>query len=187
MRKITIILVALCLLMSGCGAPAGIHSSAPSNVQGRPALAPISLEGIALGMTPAELMNWLDKNELAIDMPDYNEFPIPDDVTAPKDGRVYNIADYSFYYTLKDYRLHFTFTDEGLIIVSCFDSKVTTPKGLKVGDSITNAKKLYGDTDAEADPRTYLKYSLNGGFLIIFLEDDAVTNWLFSKYEDYGN
>ena len=40
---------------------------------------------------------------LEIEMPDYDEIPLPSDAAdAVEDGRVYNMTDYSFYYKLKD-------------------------------------------------------------------------------------
>ena len=63
----------------------------------------VHLDDFALGITPVQMLSQAGKLNLEIEMPDYDEIPLPSDAAdAVEDGRVYNMTDYSFYYKLKD-------------------------------------------------------------------------------------
>ena len=172
MRKIILLIFILCLFINGCS----LH-----NAFLEPQRAPVSklIENISLGITPQQLSNHLSKTNLKIDMPNYEESPLPDEaINTVPDGRIYNITDLSFYYKIQDYDLFFTFSYEGyLVSIYCQDKKISTPKGLAVGDSLDKVKKLYGSSfEQNVDNINVLQYKSNDGYLNVFYSENMVTS-----------
>jgi len=181
--KITLILLVLCLFISGCNS-ASNQNTTTSTTPTHP------LQKITLGLTPEQLLSLLSEAEIQIELPDYTEFPLPEDVpNAIPDGRIYNMTDLSFYYKAKNYDLFFTFSYEGsLRSIHCRDAKISTPKGLAVGDSMKAAKALYG-TDCTEDPEDMpvIQYKLADGYFNVFYADDTVTGWSLNTYPNINN
>ena len=170
--------MALCIFLCGCGAQVQIQPQ--SKEQSSVAAQGNVLKKVALGITPEQLLKVLESEGVKIKFPDYTEAPIPDDVqSAPMDGRIYNMADLSFYYETKDYRLFFSFDEyEKLTSISCRDEKIVTPKGLQVGDSASKAKAVYGNCIEQDDNR--ITFKAPDGYFFVFIQEDIVTHWLYS-------
>lgn len=183
MRKIFICIIVLCLFMSGCG----LHNTA-LDPQGEPGAQ--FIDNISLGITPQQLLEHLSRINFEVDMPDYEEFPLPEEIAdAVPDGRIYNMTDLSFYYKIKDYDLYFTFGNEGyLVSIHCQDEKISTSKGLVVGDSLDKAKALYGsDFEQNDEGFTVLQYKNNDGYLNVFYSENVITHWSFTKHPNINN
>ena len=171
-RKFVLLLAAICLLLCGCA------GKQPAAENADP------LAAITLGMTPEQFLAEMEKANIEISMPDYAEYPIPEDVLdGKKDGRIYNYADYSFFYEAKDHDIHFTFTDTGTLeIIVCHDPAFATREGLKVGDSRQTVETLY---TVPADDGIDDQYKTQNGYMKVFYENDTVTAWLWSEYSEY--
>lgn len=184
----TVCLLLLCLiLLAGCQS---LTVPPVTTVPAQTTAPAIVLDRICLGMTPAELLVLLDSVELSLEMPDYNETPIPGEVENPvQDGRIYNLTDLSFTYHTADWAQYFTFSYEGeLVRYGANSSDFSTHKGLYVGDSVEKMKTLYG-TDFQKDVEDYpvYQYRLENGYLNIFYEGDTVTSWCVSAYPNINN
>ena len=187
MRKICLFCLAVCLILSGCGLQAA-GQALPTETTTPPA--DNFLRNITLDMTPEQLLAHLALEKLAIAMPDYGEYPLPEsEPDAVADGRIYNMSDYSFYYQLQDYALFFTFSCEGLLIcVSCRDPRIQTPAGLSAGDSLDRVTTIYGDADpVNPEGLPVLQYRNAQGYLNIFYEENQVISWSYNGYSNIYN
>ncbi len=99
------------------------------------------------------------------------------------------MTDLSFYYKVKDYNLFFTFSYESsLISISCHDTKITSRKGLVVGDSIKTDKNLYGtDYMDNLEGVSVIQYKVADGYFNVFYENGTVTSWQLSAYPNINN
>ena len=197
-KKYILLLLAVCLLLCGCNRqeqPAQRADQSAKNPADQstkkpaaqlPALPDDPLAAIVLGMTPEQFLAEMEKANIAIQMPDYAQDPLPDDaLNAKPDGRIYNIADYSFFYEPKDYRLYIQFSEEGLLdLISCHDSHFPTREGLKVGDSTDTVDALYG---TPYDGEIADQYLTENGYLRVVYEDNILSCWILSDVSYYHN
>ena len=184
--KLFAILLIVSLLLVGCGSKAPDTPAAPAE----PVVSENPLEAITLGISPAQLLELLTKAGLQVDMPDYTESPLPEDVPgAPQDGRLYNLSDYSFYYRAAGYDLFFHFSyEEQLTSVACADDKIPTPEGLFVGESLKKAKSIYGNDYVEnPEDDTLIQYKIGDSYLNLFYEGDTITSWDLDIYPNINN
>lgn len=184
--RIIILLLIFCLFVCGCQQVVTDNTTINTTVT----TTTQSIGDISLGITPKQFLEVLSKAEIQIAIPDYAELPLPDDVPdAAKDGRAYNMTDYSFYYKAKDYSLTFTFSYEGsLINIYCADARIPSHKGLVIGDSVKKAEQLYG-ADYTHNPEDVLvmQYKVDKGYFNVFYSDGVVTGWSLSAYSDINN
>lgn len=168
-----------------------IYSITPRNKKDKITLynKEICIDEICLGLNPDQTIKKLESLGLSVQIPDYNECPIPDDaINAKEDGRIYNITDYSFYYNVKDYTLILTFSDQGeLISISNWDKRLKL-NNTKLGQTLSDVEKNLGEIYRE-NPEDYnlLQYKTNGGYFNVFYENDAVVGFSLSKYENINN
>lgn len=150
----------------------------------------VHLDDFALGITPVQMLSQAGKLNLEIEMPDYDEIPLPSDAAdAVEDGRVYNMTDYSFYYKLKDCDTYFTFSPEGKLVgISSRDAAVVFTKVVRIGSSLDDAIAVYGREYVE-NPEDYsaVQYNTPDGYLDIFHEYGIVTGWSPSAYANINN
>lgn len=178
-KRIVSILLLVCVFMGGCSIKSSMETTAPN-----------LFREIPLGITPEQLFEQLAEANLSVQMPDYEEFPLPEDVPdGVQDGRIYNMTDLSFYYKAEGLELYFTFSYEGeLVTVSCSDGEISMPMGLAVGDSLDAAKSIYGSNYEEnCEDYSVLQYRTDEGYLAVFYEENAVTSWRLSKYPNINN
>ena len=184
--KIIVLLLLFCILIGGCRSVITDNTTINTTV----ATTTQSICDISLGITPEQFLSVLSEAGIQIEMPDYAEIPLPDDVSnAITDGRIYNMTDLSFYYKAKDYNITFTFSYEGsLINISCHDESIPSREGLVVGDSVKTAEKLYG-TDGTYNPEDFsvIQYKVAEGYLNVFYNEDTVTGWSLSTYPNINN
>lgn len=177
MKKIIPFILCLCLLLGGCS-----ESTATAN--GR-----ILLDNIELGITTDELIQKLEEKQIEL-ITDQNDSPIPDEAKdAPKDGRIYNMTDLSFYYDALGYDLIFTFSFEGnLIGITCRDENILTPKGFAVGNTLDTAKKMYGSGYTEVDEGVkVIQYNNDGEYFNLYYDNGIVTAWSINLYQNINN
>ena len=183
MRKTACLILVLLFFISGCT----LQNTNPEST----ATPAVSLfDAISLGITPEQLLTYLSEANIPIELPDYTDFPLPEDVPdAVKDGRTYNMSDLSFYYQAEGIRLLFTFNyDSRLSSISCRDKEIATPKGLAVGDSLDTAKQIYGNEFVEnPEDLNALQYHCEQGYLNIFYEENIVTGWSLNSYQNITN
>jgi hypothetical protein len=182
------ILLAFCRTALPNGENAVIREA--SSAADQPAEVRYSLRGIALGMSPEDMIAQLAKYGISVEMPDYSEYEIPEEIADGKeDGRIYNMTDYSFYYKAEGLDVYFTFSAEGeLYSVSNWDGNVVSEAGLEIGSSMDEVKRIYGAEPLE-NPEGFgvLQYSTDDGYLNIFHEDNVVTGWNLSRYQNINN
>ena len=151
---------------------------------------PSAYPDIRLGMTPEELLTQLGSSGFTLEMPDYDEYVFPEEVTDPvKDGRTYNLTDLSFSYHTPYGRQTFTFSFDGkLRSFSSWDEELPTAEGLKAGDSLRQMQQLYGtDLQKDVDDYPVYQYRIDGGYLNVFYENDRVKGWCISTYPNINN
>ena len=148
------------------------------------------LNEIALGMSPDSMIVQLARNGISVEMPNYDENPLPDEVEDSKeDGRIYNMTDFSFYFKAQDLDVYFTFSeDEKLCTISNWDAQIVSAEGLEIGCTVDEAMRIYGAASMEK-PEEYsaLQYTVNEAYLTVFYEDHIVTGWCLSQYPQINN
>ena len=79
--------------------PAGLdENEGPTTTDPENVDTDINIADIALGITPEQFLQTAAELGMTLNMPDYTDNPIPEDVKNPvQDGRIYNYTDYSFY------------------------------------------------------------------------------------------
>ncbi len=200
MKKRLLLLLVLCVMLTACGVQIptdqDLHTVPPTTQTLQPTTAPLEpdpvlcLDGFTLGMTPDQLFEQVGALDLEIEMPNYDETPLPPEAAdAAADGRIYNMTDLSFYYKLRDHDTYFTFSQEGeLVTISNQDPEIRSHRGLEIGCSLDTAIEIYGLGYVE-NPEDYsvLRYDAPDGYICIFYEDHTVTGWRLSKYENINN
>ena len=184
MRRFLCLAFVVLLFAGGC-------NNQNSYVQSRAKPQADFLNDISLGDTYLQVLECLSEANIQLEMPDYSETPIPDEISnATEDGREYNMTDLSFYYKVKNYRLIFPFSYEGyLVSISCRDAKIASPKGLCVGDNLDTTKKLYGNSFIEnPESINLLQYKNdNDEYFNIYYENDIVIGWKYTLYQNINN
>ena len=188
-RAVFLLICCLALLLTAC---AGAGASATDPATASPVTEPSAPQfgNFRLGMSVSEFLSYLEETNLEIELPDYGLSPIPKEAgDAPKDGRIYNGTDLSFYYRIRGRQLQFTFSfEETLQSIFCQDTAFATAEGLCSGDNIQRMIQLYG-TAYEKDVEDYpvYQYQLDGGYLNVFYNDDTVTGWSVTSYSNINN
>ncbi len=172
----------LCVLITACGAEKEPQHMPAEDSSG-------TADSIVIGMTVDEMESVLQSQGVELIMPEYDEELLAEELQdMPRDGRMYNLTDYSFYFRAENGGTY-TFSYEGVLCsISAFDSTLATAEGVKAGDSVEKMESIYGtgyDKDVE-DYQVY-RYEIDGVYLMFFYEDDFITGWRLSAYPNINN
>jgi len=182
LRRFFWLILLFCILITACGAEKEVQQMPVENVAE-------AADCIAIGMTVNEIKSALHNQEIELIMPEYDEKLLSEDLQdMPRDGRMYNLTDYSFYFCAQN-GASYTFSSEGVLCsISTFGSTLATKEGIKAGDSVGKMESVYG-TDYVKDVEDYqvYRYEIDGVYLMFFYEDDFITGWRLSAYPNINN